>query len=119
LQNVADIAIKVGKVPSLNDFYGGKHYYFRSSAKNKFKGEILIELDKHDKITFKKVTVVAKVNYGYDVDNCIMAIKFAMDALREWGGIPDDTKKYFPKLTIQYDPEQEKNTSTIIFSGEL
>jgi hypothetical protein len=44
-----------------------------------------------------------------------MAIKFGMDAFKEWGGVPDDTKKYFPKLKIIHNTELDKNTSKLIF----
>lgn len=75
----------------------------------------MLQLNKHDLVQFKCVHVRAEVNYGYDIDNCIMAVKFAMDAFKDWGGIVDDTKKYFPKMTIVYNPEIEKNTSEIFF----
>jgi len=51
-----------------------------------------------------------------DLDNCIMGIKFALDAFKDWGGIPDDTKKYVQKVSIVYDNTQPKDTGKIIFS---
>jgi hypothetical protein len=48
-----------------------------------------------------------------------MAVKFGMDAFKDWGGVKDDTKVYFPKLTIIYNPELEKNTSKLFFNGDL
>jgi len=119
LQRDAAISVEVGKVPSLNSFYASKHWIVRKKAKDKFKAEILEQLNQHDKIKFKSVTVRLETNLGYDIDNCIMAVKFGMDAFKDWGGIEDDTKKYFPKLTIIHNPELEKNTSKLFFTGYL
>ena len=77
------------------------------------------QLNQYDPIKFKQVVVRLETNLGYDIDNCIMAVKFGMDALKDWGGIEDDTKKHFPKLTIIYNPELEKNTSKLFFKGDL
>ena len=115
----AVIILEVGKVPSLNSFYASKHWIVRKKAKDKFKAELLEQLEQYDKITFKKVIVRLETNLGYDIDNCIMAVKFGMDALKDWGGIEDDTKKYFPKLTIIHNSELEKNTSKLFFTGHL
>ena len=115
----AVISLDVGKVPSLNAFYASKHWIVRKKAKDTFKEDFLNQLNQYDKIEFKSVSVRLETNLGYDIDNCIMAVKFAMDALKDWGGVKDDTKVYFPKLTIIYNPELEKNTSKIFFSGSL
>ena len=45
--------------------------------------------------------------------------KFGMDAFKDWGGIVDDSKKYFPKLTIIHNPDLERNTSKLFFTGDL
>ena len=119
LPNDAVISLDVGKVPSLNAFYASKHWIVRKKAKDTFKEDFLNQLNQYDKIEFKSVSVRLETNLGYDIDNCIMAVKFAMDALKDWGGVKDDTKVYFPKLTIIYNPELEKNTSKIFFSGSL
>ena len=115
----AVIILEVGKVPSLNSFYASKHWIVRKKAKDKFKAELLEQLEQYDKIQFKKVIVRLETNLGYDIDNCIMAVKFGMDAFKDWGGIADDTKKHFPKLTIVHNPELEKNTSKLFFNGDL
>jgi hypothetical protein len=47
-----------------------------------------------------------------------MAIKFALDALRKWGGIQDDNTNFVTKVTISRDYEIEKNTSQVIFFGK-
>jgi|31_taG_2_1085359.scaffolds.fasta_scaffold22315_3 hypothetical protein len=119
LPSDAVIVLEIGKIPSLNAFYASKHWIVRKKAKDAFKTEILGQLNKYDKITFKQVTVRLETNLGYDIDNCIMAVKFGMDAFKDWGGIPDDTKKYFPKLTIIYNDQLPKNTSKLYFTGLL
>ena len=117
LQTHAVIEIEVGKVASLNSFYASKHWIVRKKAKDKFAAQILEQLNQYDKITFNSVTVKIETNLRYDIDNCIMVAKFALDAFKDWGGIPDDSKKYIPKLTIEYNPELEKNTSKVFFKG--
>ena len=119
LPNDAVIKVEVGKVPSLNAFYASKPWIMRKKAKDKFKAEILEQLNQYDKIQLAQVTVRLETNLGYDIDNCIMAVKFGMDAFKEWGGIADDTKKYFPKLTIIYNNQLPKNTSQLYFTGLL
>lgn len=118
LPSVVDISVNVGKVPSLNAFYAGKHWIVRQKAKNKFKSEILDQLNQYDPIKLKSVTIRAEVNYRYDVDNCIMVVKFAMDAFKEWGGIDDDNPKHFNKLQIVYNELLPKDSAKVFFIGE-
>ena len=115
--NAADISVEIGKVPSLNAFYASKHWIVRKKAKDKFKAQVLEQLNQLDPITFEQVSVRLETNLGYDIDNCIMAVKFGMDAFKDWGGIKDDTKKYFPKLTIIHNPSLPKDTSKLFFTG--
>jgi len=116
LQSDVAISVEVGKVPSLNSFYASKHWIVRKKAKDKFKAEILEQLDQYDKVTFKRISVKALVNYRYDLDNSIMCIKFALDAFKDWGGIPDDTKAYVCKVSIQYDDTLPKDTAKVFFT---
>jgi hypothetical protein len=120
LPPVADIEIKVvlSKVPSLNQFYASKHWIVRKKAKDKFTEEVLAQLATYDKTRFQTITATLRHNYGYDNDNCIMAIKFALDALRKWGGIQDDNTNFVTKVTISRDYEIEKNTGQVIFFGK-
>ena len=120
LQPVADIEISVtlSKVPSLNQFYASKHWIVRKKAKDKFTEEVLAQLATYDKTRFKTITATLRHNYGYDNDNCIMAIKFALDALRKWGGIEDDSTNFVTKITISRDHEITKNTGKVIFFGK-
>jgi len=115
LRNVVDISVEVGKVPSLNAFYASKHWIVRKKAKDKFKAEILDQLNQFDPVKYKKIKIRAEVNYRYDIDNCIMAVKFAMDAFKEWGGIEDDSPKYFNKMTIVQNADIQKDTAKIFF----
>lgn len=120
LQPVADIEISVtlSKVPSLNQFYSSKHWIVRKKAKDKFTEEVLAQLATYDKTRFKTITATLRHNYGYDNDNCIMAIKFALDALRKWGGIEDDSTNFVTKIVISRDHEITKNTGKVIFFGK-
>jgi len=120
LQPAADIEISVtlSKVPSLNQFYASKHWIVRKKAKDKFTEEVLTQLAAYDKTRFQTITATLRHNYGYDNDNCIMAIKFALDALRKWGGIEDDNTNFVTKITISRDYEVTKNTGQVIFFGK-
>jgi hypothetical protein len=120
LQPAADIEISVilSKVPSLNQFYASKHWIVRKKAKDKFTEEVLMQLATYDKTRFKTITATLRHNYGYDNDNCIMAIKFALDALRKWGGIEDDNTRFVTKVVISRDHEVAKNTGRVIFFGK-
>lgn len=119
-QPVVDIEIKVimSKVPSLNQFYSSKHWIVRKKAKDKFTEEVLEQLATYDKTRFKTITATLRHNYGYDNDNCIMAIKFALDALRKWGGIEDDNTNFVTKVEISRDRDLTKNTGQVIFFGK-
>lgn len=91
----------------------------RKRAKDKFKAQVLEQLHQYDKVQFKQVKVRAETNLGYDIDNCIMSVKFAMDAFKEWGGIADDNKKHFPKVTLEHNPSIQKDTTKIFFYGSV
>lgn len=113
------VEVSIGKVPSLNQFYSSKHWIVRKKARDKFHGQIMEQLQKVQHITFEQCQIEAWVNYRYDLDNSIMAIKFATDAFREWGGIPDDSPKYIKAISINYDPSLPKDTAKIFFSRVL
>jgi len=118
LQSPADGAIQINlrKIPSLNQFYASKHWTARAKAKQVVGSEIMAQLSRYDKVAFTRVEVIFYVNYRMDLDNCIMGIKFGLDAFKTWGGIPDDTKKYVNKVSIIYDKNQPKDTGKLFFS---
>ena len=109
--------VVVGKVPSLNQFYASKHWTFRSTAKNKHTAEILEQLNHYDLVPIQHVSIRCKVNYRYDIDNSIMAVKFALDAFRKWGGVKDDSRAYVRKLSMEHDPDIHPDTAEIYFTG--
>lgn len=115
--NAKTYHVVVGKVPSLNQFYASKHWTYRSMAKNKHTAEILLQLQEYDCIPIQHVYITCKVNYKYDIDNSIMAVKFALDAFRKWGGVQDDSRAYVRKLSMEHDPEVHPNTAEIYFTG--
>lgn len=107
----------VGKVPSLNAFYASKHWTVRAKAKDKHCGEVLEQLQEYDCVPIQHVYITCKVNYRYDIDNSIMAVKFALDAFRKWGGVKDDSRAYVRKLKMEHDPDIHPDTAEITFEG--
>lgn len=113
-----ECSVTMSKIPSLNKFYAGKHWIIRKKFKDEFRTEVLNQLEQSDPFQFETCSVHMRSNYRYDVDNTIMGVKFALDALRHWGGIPDDTPKYVRRITLEHDPDLEKNTALITFKGK-
>jgi Holliday junction resolvase RusA-like endonuclease len=111
------IEIELGKIPSLNKFYSSPHWTFRSKEKTKWKAIISEQLD-YD-FQFEYCVITAKVNYRYDLDNCIMAIKFTQDALVDAGMIADDNKKYIKAVRIEPANDIPKNSSVISIEGKI
>lgn len=109
--------VTVGKVPSLNAFYASKHWTVRAKAKEKHCGEVLHQLQEYDKYELKNVQIKCRVNYRYDLDNSVMAIKFALDAFKQWGGIKDDSPKYVNRIKMTHSDAIPKDTAEIIFEG--
>jgi Holliday junction resolvase RusA-like endonuclease len=110
------IEITLGKIPSLNKFYSSPHWTFRSREKTKWKEIISDQLD-YD-FQFEYCVITAKVNYRYDLDNCIMAIKFTQDALVDAGMIADDNKKFIKSVRIEPASDIPKDTSVIQIEGK-
>jgi hypothetical protein len=100
--------VTIGKVPSLNAFYASKHWTVRAKAKEKHCGEVLQQLQQLDKYELNHVSIKCRVHYRYDLDNSVMAIKFALDAFKNWGGVKDDSPKYVDRIKMTYDPSLPK-----------
>ena len=111
--------VVVGKVPSLNAFYASKHWTVRAKAKEKHCAEVLQQLQQLDKYELAHVEIKCRVHYRYDLDNSVMAIKFALDAFKQWGGVKDDSPKYVDRIKMTYDPSLPKDTAEIIFEGYI
>jgi hypothetical protein len=111
--------IVVGKVPSLNAFYASKHWTARVKAKELVSKEVMSQLEKYDLQEIKDVHIHCKVNYRYDIDNAIMAVKFALDTFKTWGGVKDDSRKYVHSLKLVHDQSIGINTAEITFTGLL
>lgn len=111
--------VTVGKVPSLNAFYASKHWTVRAKAKDKHCGEVLDQLYTYDCVPITQVHITCLVNYRYDVDNSIMAVKFALDALKKWGAIRDDSPKYVEQIKLVHSEAIPKDTAEIIFEGVI
>ena len=79
----------------------------------------MLQLAAYDLHKITDVQILCKVNYRYDIDNAIMAVKFALDAFKTWGGVKDDSRKYVHSLKLVHDTTIPKDTAEIIFSGVL
>jgi hypothetical protein len=108
----------LGKIPSLNKFYSGRHWAIRKKEGDIIKHHLLAQLGLLKKVVLADYEIHLTHNYRYDNDNCIMAIKFGADAFRYWGGCKDDTSKYFTKLTISRDKELPVNTGVLKIIGK-
>ena len=109
--------IVVGKVPSLNAFYASRHWTVRKNAKDKHCDEVLEQLYAMDCVQITDVHITCLVNYRYDVDNSIMAVKFALDAFKKWGAIRDDSPKYVKQIILVHSEAIAKDTAEITFTG--
>jgi len=117
MTDYAKIEIELGKIPSLNKFYSSPHWTFRSREKTKWKAIVSEQLDYDFK--FEYCIITAKVNYRYDLDNCIMAVKFTQDALVDAGMVIDDNKKFIRAVRIEPALDLPKDSSKIIIEGKI
>jgi hypothetical protein len=111
--------VVVGKVPSLNAFYVSRHWTVRKKAKDLHCDEVLEQLYAMDCVKITDVHITCLVNYRYDVDNSIMAVKFALDAFKKWGAIRDDSPKYVKQIKLVHSEAIAKDTAEIIFEGVI
>ena len=111
--------VLVTKVPSLNAFYASRHWTVRKKAKDLHSDEVLAQLYAYDCEQINDVHIHCKVNYRYDIDNAIMAVKFALDTFKTWGGVKDDSRKYVHSLKLVHDQSIGKDTAEITFTGLL
>ena len=72
-----------------------------------------------DCVQIHQVHITCLVNYRYDVDNSIMAVKFARDACKKWGAIRDDSPKYVQQIILVHSDAIAKDTAEIIFEGVI
>ena len=117
MTDYTSIEIKLGKIPSLNKFYSAPHWTFRSKEKSKWREVVMQQLE-YD-FQFEYCIITAKVNYRYDLDNCIMAVKFTQDALVEKGLVKDDYKKFIKAVRIEPATDIPKDTSIILVEGKI
>lgn len=104
-----EITLDLPKPPSLNQFYAGKHFTVRQKYKKQYFESLEKAFEDYDEFTAEHFEVHVTHNSRYDTDNCILAIKFTADYLRHRNFVKDDTKKYFKKLSINVDENQEKD----------
>lgn len=101
--------LKLPKTISLNSLYAGKHWTFRKKTKDEYKKLVEAQLENYDHYSGESMSIHIRYNSRVDVDNNVLVSKFTADTLVANGWIPDDTPKYYHKLTIVFDPEVEKN----------
>jgi len=103
------LQLKLKKTISLNSLYAGKHWTYRKRIKDEYKKEVESELARYDHHSAAGCSILIRYNTRYDVDNNVLVSKFVADTLVDRGWIPDDSRKYYDKLTIVFDPTVEKN----------
>lgn len=109
MSNTLRLLLKLPKTISLNSLYAGKHWTYRKKIKDEYKKIVETELARYDHHSAKSCTLHIRYNTRADVDNNVLVSKFVADTLVANGWIPDDSPKYYHKLTIVYDPSVEKN----------
>tara|TARA_R110001592_G_scaffold42649_4_gene138460 strand:- start:38 stop:415 length:378 start_codon:yes stop_codon:yes gene_type:complete len=105
-----EITLTLGKPPSLNKFYAGKHWTVRKRLADDYKRSVKDALDTFDPLTISRFELRVSYNSRFDCDNSILCCKFVADCLVEKGYVADDTPKYYSKLVILYDPDLPKDT---------
>lgn len=109
-----EFEILAPKPPSLNKFYGGKHWTYRKRMADGYKMELKNTLAESvgDSVVrdWKSFKIYISYNSRYDVDNSVLCSKFVADALVELGFVKDDSPTYYTKLTIKHDKELPKDT---------
>jgi len=109
MKETIDLQLRLPKTVSLNTLYAGKHWTFRKRVKDEYKKIVEEELSRYDRYRAEACTIHIRYNSRADVDNIVLVSKFVADTLVGNGWIPDDSPKYYHKLTIIYDKEVEKN----------
>ena len=94
-----------GRVPTLNTWLSGTHWRVKARQKKEWQelfwaGFIDAKLPKKlDTPIILNVTQFCK-SIVRDVDNAVLSGKFCLDALKEYGYIPDDSPKYVSQMTL-------------------
>lgn len=101
-------------VPSLNKFYESKHWTYRAKQKDLYANIVLAQLSTQEKPYWSQIQATLLVNHRMDLDNTIMAVKFALDAFRRWGGVADDSPKYLKRITLEVNTELPKNSAMLL-----
>ena len=97
------------KIPSLNDYYSGKHWSIRTKAKVKYRGMFDILLLEANIKWMKEYRVDMTYNSRLDSDNTIIALKFLNDSLKK-KYVPEDDPRYFKGFSINVDKTLKSNT---------
>ena len=109
MKETLELKLTLPKTISLNTLYAGKHWTFRKRVKDEYKKIVDKELSRYDRYSAEGCTIYIRYNARADVDNFVLVSKFVADTLVANGWIPDDSPKYYNKLTIVYDQTVAKN----------
>lgn len=95
------------KCPSLNDYYGGKHWAARKKDVDAIKKDIALRLLEKHPIPkgVSRFTVSLIGNVRLDIDNRIVYVKLLVDALRAGGYVVEDSPKHFFHMDIDHNAD--------------
>ena len=103
------VIVYSGPVMGLNEMKA-KAWYASKAKVDRLKMELLI-LCKNTKLPYMEaIELSIFYNSRHDVDNIAPMSKFFVDTIVNIGKLPNDTKKYFKKVSYQYDPVLPVNT---------
>jgi hypothetical protein len=98
-----------GKILSLNDYAGGKHWGAKEKWKNPTKDFLLKAMLIEGFTPVENFSVRVRFNSRHDIDNIIPLEKVFVDVLKG-RYVPEDDKRFYRSLTIEYDPALPKST---------
>lgn len=100
------------KIPSLNEYYSGKHWSVRKKKADSIKSKICGLIKENMPHHINTFDIEITYNNRMDVDNVILS-KFFVDSLRKLKIIPQDNTKHYKGLSIRFDDTIRKNTYLI------
>ena len=106
-----------GRGISTNEAYS-KGYRNRHGKGVLLKTQFASLLRSHRDMFFDKFEVIVTYNGRFDIDNTVATIKVFIDVMRSEGIVTNDTKEFFKKLTVKFEPEQE-NPSYVFHVKEV
>lgn len=103
--------------PTLNFAHaasGKLHWKERKTTFDKCESFLIGKLLPYRGIMIERFTLELKYNSRMDVDNTAYAVKAFVDSCRYVGTIAKDDKRFFKKLSIEYDEHLNHNTYVFV-----